>query len=268
MIAPQSGQDGASSWLTKVRAVGAGGAAVCLDAPPSNSVGDAGPSLSPGRCRCPGGGPAGTVGTVVGSNGVTVSAASGHMAEGATWSGETAARSMIPSASRSSFGRKREPSQPEDVVDDRLGDGDLRVAGEARWLEAKVGELGHEVAERHAVLEGQADRRRQRVHEAGDRGALLGHLDEDLAGLAVRVEADRDVALVAGDLELVRDGCRSRGSRWRCGLPASSRAAASPAGSSAIVRWASSSAAAAVAADPTGFFFPVESGCDRFEPSR
>ena len=37
------------------------------------------------------------------------------------------------------------------------------------------------------------------------RRAFLGHLEEDLAGLAVRVQADGDVALVAGDVELVGD---------------------------------------------------------------
>ena len=40
-------------------------------------------------------------------------------------------------------------------------------------------------------------------HEAGDRRALLGHADEDLAGRAVLVHADVDVAVVAGDLELM-----------------------------------------------------------------
>ena len=34
----------------------------------------------------------------------------------------------------------------------------------------------------------------------------LAMRDEDFAGLAVFVEADGDVALVAGDVELVRDG--------------------------------------------------------------
>ena len=56
----------------------------------------------------------------------------------------------------SSADRKREPEPAEDVVDDRLGDRDLLVAGEAGRLEPDVGELVDEVLERHAVLERQA----------------------------------------------------------------------------------------------------------------
>ena len=55
------------------------------------------------------------------------------------------------------------------------------------------------------MLEGERDRSREGVHEAGDGGAFLGHADEDFAGLAVGVEADGDVALVSGEAELVRD---------------------------------------------------------------
>ncbi len=44
------------------------------------------------------------------------------------------------------------------------------------------------------------------VHQAADRGAFLGHGDEELAGFAVGIEADGDVALVSADVEFVRDG--------------------------------------------------------------
>ena len=44
------------------------------------------------------------------------------------------------------------------------------------------------------------------VHQAADRGAFLGHGDEELAGFAVGIEADGDVALVSADVELVGDG--------------------------------------------------------------
>ena len=57
-----------------------------------------------------------------------------------------------------------------------------------------------------AVLEGHGDGGGEGVHQAGDGGAFLGHADEDLAGLAVGVEADGEVALVAGDGEFVGDG--------------------------------------------------------------
>ena len=43
------------------------------------------------------------------------------------------------------------------------------------------------------------------VHQAADGGTFLGHGDEDLARLAVGIEADGDVALVSADVELVRD---------------------------------------------------------------
>ena len=50
------------------------------------------------------------------------------------------------------------------------------------------------------------------VHQAADRAAFLGHRDEQLAGTAVVEQADGDVALVAGDAELVGDrlaACRA-----------------------------------------------------------
>src|SRR5207249_8890860 len=78
--------------------------------------------------------------------------------------------------------------------------------GEARRLEAHVAELGNQHLARHAVLERRRGEDADRIHEAGDRASLLGHLDEDLAGRAVLVEADVDVALVAGDVELVAEG--------------------------------------------------------------
>ena len=44
---------------------------------------------------------------------------------------------------------------------------------------------------------------RHGVHEAADRAALFGHLDEEFTGLAVLEETDSDIAFVAGDIELV-----------------------------------------------------------------
>ena len=43
------------------------------------------------------------------------------------------------------------------------------------------------------------------IHQAADGGAFLGHRDEQLARLAVLEQADGEVALVAGDVELVRE---------------------------------------------------------------
>ena len=93
----------------------------------------------------------------------------------------------------------------EDVIHDGLGEADLRVAGPAGGLEAGVGELLAQHAQRHAMLQRDADGGGEAVHQAGDGGALLGHADKDLSGVSVGIEADRDVAFVACDGELVRD---------------------------------------------------------------
>ena len=103
-------------------------------------------------------------------------------------------------------GEEADLDPAEDVVHDGLGVADLLVAGPAGGLEAGVGELLAEHAERDAVLEAERDGGGEGVHEAGDGGAFLGHADEDFAGLAVGVEADGDVALVTGEAELVGDG--------------------------------------------------------------
>ena len=106
-------------------------------------------------------------------------------------SSTSAERSIRPRAGLV-VGRQEARAEPaEDVVHDRLGDRDLRVAGEAGRLEADVRELVDQVPQRHAVLERDRDHRGERVHEAANGRAFLGHLQEDLAGLAVGVEARR-----------------------------------------------------------------------------
>ena len=103
-------------------------------------------------------------------------------------------------------GEEAELHPAEEVIHDGFGVADLLVAGPAGGLEAGVGELLGEDLEGDAVLEGEGDGGGEGVHQAGDGGAFLGHADEDFAGAAVGVEADGDVALVAGDAELVGDG--------------------------------------------------------------
>lgn len=93
----------------------------------------------------------------------------------------------------------------EDVVHDRLGHRDLGVLREAAGLEPRVGELVHQELQGDTVLEGERGHGGEGVHQTGDGGAFLGHGDEDLAGAAVLVLADGDVALVAADAELVGD---------------------------------------------------------------
>ena len=107
----------------------------------------------------------------------------------------------------------RQPA--EDVVDQALGDRDFGVAGHAAGFEADVLELADERFDRHAVLQADA-RRAWRWCPSGRRWCepSLAMRDEDFAGLAVFVQADGDVALVAGDVELVRDrrgACRAGG---------------------------------------------------------
>jgi hypothetical protein len=68
-----------------------------------------------------------------------------------------------------------------------------------------VTELADIVLKRHAVLQAHRNARAEGVHQATYRAAFLGHREEQLARAAVGVEADGDVALVAGDAELVGD---------------------------------------------------------------
>src|SRR6476619_671918 len=98
----------------------------------------------------------------------------------------------------------RQPTH--DVVGHRFGEGDLRVLGHPLRLEAHVAELAHEDVERDAVLEAERDRRGEGVEQPAHGRSLLADVgEEDLADGAVLVLAGGDVALVAGDPELVGD---------------------------------------------------------------
>ena len=66
-------------------------------------------------------------------------------------------------------------------------------------------ELADERIQRHAVLQGHAGECADAVHQAADGGTFLRHGDEELARLAVFEQADREVAFVARDVELVRE---------------------------------------------------------------
>ena len=56
------------------------------------------------------------------------------------------------------------------------------------------------------MLQRERNRGGKGVHQPGDRGTFLGHLDEDLTRLAIGVKADGDVALVPGNRELMGEG--------------------------------------------------------------
>ena len=126
--------------------------------------------------------------------------------------------------------------------------------------------------QRHAVLEPEADRDGEGVHDPGQGRALLGDLHEDLARPAVLVLADRHVALAVGHPE--REGARAAPARQaladrahdhRRGSTAGARARA--ASSSAML--AATARSRASASDPAGVvaalggvasFLVVESG--------
>lgn len=93
-----------------------------------------------------------------------------------------------------------------DVVDDGLGLGDFGVAGGAHGLEAHALEADDGVVDGQAVLDGEGEGAAECLAHAGHGGAFLGHFDEELAGRAVGVEADGEVALVITHAELVGDG--------------------------------------------------------------
>ena len=68
-----------------------------------------------------------------------------------------------------------------------------------------MGEFGDETFDRHAVLECDRHRGAERVHQAADGRAFLRHGDEEFTRASVFVQADDEVTLVAGDIELVRN---------------------------------------------------------------
>src|SRR6266496_917113 len=93
-----------------------------------------------------------------------------------------------------------------DVVDQALGDADVRVVSDAVGLEDDVRELRHVYLEWDAVLQAEADRDREGVHHAREGRALLRHLHEDLAEPVVGVGAGGQVALDVADPERGRPG--------------------------------------------------------------
>ena len=103
----------------------------------------------------------------------------------------------------------------ENIVEDRGRVPDRVVAlNEARRLEAREGERVDVFLERHAILQADRDRDREIVHEAPEGGALLLHVDEDLAEPAVRILAGPEIDLVAADTGLLGVALSSSGKRF------------------------------------------------------
>lgn len=92
------------------------------------------------------------------------------------------------------------------VVDDAVGFGDVWVAGVAHGFEAHALESADGVLGGEAVLDSEGEGTAEGLAHAVHGGAFLGHFDEDLAGLAIGVEADGEIALVVPDGELVGEG--------------------------------------------------------------
>src|SRR2546427_2661232 len=93
---------------------------------------------------------------------------------------------------------------PEDVIHDRFCVRDLRIRGETGGLEARVAELIDEDLQWNAVLQRHRAGCREAVHDAGKRRSFLGHHDENLARRPVFIHTDREIALMAGHAELMR----------------------------------------------------------------
>src|ERR1700722_12920319 len=102
-------------------------------------------------------------------------------------------------------GKKPQLEPTEDVIHDGLGVANLFVSSPAGGLKTSVGELFAQNLERHTVLQGERNGRGKRVHEPGDGGTFLGHLDEDFTRLPVGVKTNRDVAFVPGNGELMSE---------------------------------------------------------------
>ena len=103
-------------------------------------------------------------------------------------------------------GQEAQLDPAEDVVHDALGVADVRIAGPSARLKACVGEFFAEQLQRNAVLQRDGDGQREAVHQAAHRGSFFCHGDEELARLAIGIEADGDVSLVVSDFEFVGDG--------------------------------------------------------------
>src|SRR6266446_44169 len=103
-------------------------------------------------------------------------------------------------------GNETPAEPPRDVVEHRRNKTNVRIRGDAGRLEARVEQFVDEDLEGHAILQAERNGEGQAVHDARERRALFGHLDEDFAGAIVLVHAYGDVAFVAADAEFVGYG--------------------------------------------------------------
>src|SRR5204863_29935 len=88
-------------------------------------------------------------------------------------------------------------------IHQRGGVPDLFHSRPSARLETGVTELVAEYLERHAVLQGQRDRRGEAVHQAGDRRTFFRRGDEDLARSPVLVQPNCQIALISPNIEMM-----------------------------------------------------------------
>ncbi len=97
-------------------------------------------------------------------------------------------------------------TQPaEDVIHQARRKPHVGVRRDPHRFKALVGELVDEAGQRDAVLERDAGGGADAVHQSADGRAFLRHGDEELAGGAVLVQADGQIAFVTADIEAVGD---------------------------------------------------------------
>ena len=73
---------------------------------------------------------------------------------------------------------------------------DFRILRQATWFKSCVLELPGQDVNRDAVLQRHTCEDGDRIEQAGGRAAMLGDFHEHLSWLAVRIEADRNIAFV------------------------------------------------------------------------
>jgi hypothetical protein len=100
-------------------------------------------------------------------------------------------------------GQEAQLHPAEEVVHDGFGIAHLLVAGPARRFEPGMRQLVTQHLEGHSVLETDRHHRAETLHETCDRGAGLGHPNENLARLSIGIKAHGQVAVVSRDGEVM-----------------------------------------------------------------
>jgi hypothetical protein len=94
----------------------------------------------------------------------------------------------------------------KDIVHDRAGMANVRMAAPAGRLEASVGKFVTKHFQRYAVLQADRDGLREAADKTGNCGTFFRHRNEEFSGLPVWVESDRDVPFMTANLKFVGDG--------------------------------------------------------------